>query len=85
MVKIVNDDDDDDDDDDDEDCCSEGKSLDNNYSLCMIIKVISPITKVLPYSITVILYIRVPLNSVNYGYNVGAHLYTYLDRNYNSE
>ena len=55
MVKIVNDDDDDDDDDDDEDCCSEGKSLNNNYSLCMIIKVLSPITKVLPYSITVIL------------------------------
>jgi len=42
MVKIVNDDDDD---DDDEDCCSERKSLD---SLCMIIKVFSPITKVLP-------------------------------------
>ena len=46
MVKIVNDNDDDnDDDDDDEDCCSEGKSLD---SLCMIIKVLSPIRKVLP-------------------------------------
>ena len=51
MVKIVNDDDDDDN-DDDEDCCAEGKSLDN---ICMIIKVLSPITKVLPYSITVIL------------------------------
>ena len=43
MVNIVNDDDDDD--DNDEDCCSEVKSLD---SLCMIIKVLSPITKVLP-------------------------------------
>ena len=43
MVNTVNGDDDDD--DDDEDCCSGVKSLD---SLCMIIKVLSPMTKVLP-------------------------------------
>ena len=60
MVKIVNDDDDDDDDDDDEDCCSEGKSLDN-IAYVWSLRYLSPITKVLPYSITVILYIRVPL------------------------